>query len=154
MCENVASATFRLLAEQKLTDNQTKAFASKNFLVNIHALMLEVKEAVRHFMKQEDVEDIIAKITTDVDESLMRILESILEHYPQAPAAGQTARMRDAIINVNRAEDEANDLILNRDIRIEKYLNLDQNKTEIMNQYENYTGFIMEVINSAINVTR
>jgi hypothetical protein len=40
MCENVASATFRLLNEGKLTDNEAKAFASKNFLVNIHALML------------------------------------------------------------------------------------------------------------------
>lgn len=40
MCENVTSVTFRLLNEAKLTDNETKAFASKNFLVNIHALML------------------------------------------------------------------------------------------------------------------
>ena len=40
MCENVASVTFRLLNEGKLTDNEAKAFASKNFIVNIHALML------------------------------------------------------------------------------------------------------------------
>jgi hypothetical protein len=56
MCENVTSITFRLLNENKLTDNEAKAFASKNFIVNIHSLMIEIKNAVKYFTKEEDVE--------------------------------------------------------------------------------------------------
>ena len=50
---------------------------------------------------------------------------------------------------MNRSEDETNDLIFTKNIQIEKY-----SKKEKEDQYLKYSGFIMEVINIAINATR
>lgn len=57
--------------------------------------------------------------------------------------------MREVITDVNRSQDEKNDLIVTKDIKIGNYL--------MRNSHigpEDYTGFVMEVINAAINVTR
>jgi hypothetical protein len=53
-------------------------------------------------------------------------------HYPQAPAAGATARMREVIVDVNRVQDEQNNLIFLSDITIAKYVKI--NKGEIISK--------------------
>ena len=36
-------------------------------MVNIHSLLIEIKNAVNYFTKSEEIEDIMAKITTEID---------------------------------------------------------------------------------------
>jgi hypothetical protein len=50
----------------------------------------------------------------------------LASHYPQAPAAGATARMREVIVDVNRVQDEQNNLIFSSDIKIAKYVKIDK----------------------------
>lgn len=38
----------------------------------------------------------------NVDEMMSEILVNLADNYPQAPAAGETPRMREAIIDLNR----------------------------------------------------
>lgn len=49
-------------------------------------------------------------------------MKNLAAYYPQAPPAGNTAKMREVIVNVNREGDEAHDLIFNRKINIDKYI--------------------------------
>jgi hypothetical protein len=70
--------------------------------------------------------------------------------------------MREVINPVNRGDDPQNDFIYTSGIKIKKYLKFTKqknNKGEIietadLNEKEDYTAFIMEVINSAILVTQ
>ncbi len=85
----------------------------------------------------------------------MEVLKSLAAYYPQAPPAGNTAKMRQVIVNVNRSEDETTDLIYNLGIKIDKYIRRKSwDSGQILTSYEEYTGFIMEVINATIEVTR
>ena len=87
-------------------------------------------------------EDLSKALTRDIDNYLKELLNDLASHYPQASAGGETARMREVILNVNRSEDETNDLIYTKNIQIEKYAKKDKE-----DQYLKYSGFIMEVIN-------
>ena len=44
------------------------------------------------------------KLTKSIDDLLAQVLSQLASHYPQAPAAGASARMRDVIYDVNRAQ--------------------------------------------------
>lgn len=74
---------------------------------------------------------------------LATILVNLTDNFPQAPASGGTPRMREAILDINRVEDEENDLIFANGIKVEKYMKPDND----------YTEFIMKVVNTAISVT-
>ncbi len=50
------------------------------------------------------------------------ILVNLADNYPQAPPSGGTPRMRDAIIDLNRVENEENDLIFANRIEIGQYI--------------------------------
>ena len=50
---------------------------------------------------------------------------NLADYYPQAPVTGGTLRMKEVINEVNRVDDEANDLILSNDIRIDRHLKLE-----------------------------
>jgi hypothetical protein len=63
------------------------------------------------------------------------ILVNLADYYPQAPITGGTLRMKEVINEVNRVDDEANDLILSNDIRIDKYLKLVAKKDENNRQF-------------------
>jgi hypothetical protein len=45
MCENVNSIAFARLNEGRLTENEAKAFASKNILANIQSVLSEVRKS-------------------------------------------------------------------------------------------------------------
>lgn len=80
-------------------------------------------------------------MTVEVDTKLNDILTNLADSYPQAPASGGTQRMREAITELNRVQDEENDLIYASGL-------------EIREQGGDYTKFVMEVINAALRVTQ
>ena len=84
-----------------------------------------------------------------MDNILENVLINLADSYPQAPVVGGTPRMRDVIHEVNRVEDEENDFIFTSGIKISEYLDKEGNPRSD----EDYTEFIMRVINSAIEVT-
>ena len=53
------------------------------------------------------------------------ILSNLADSYPQAPASGGTPRMRDVITDINRMDDEENDLIFTAGIKISDYLDIE-----------------------------
>lgn len=55
---------------------------------------------------------------------MQSILTNLADNYPQAPAAGGTLKMREAIKEVNRLEDEENDFIYANSISLKDYLEL------------------------------
>jgi hypothetical protein len=124
MCENVVSISFKLLNDGKLTENEAKDFASKNILSNVVAILTEIVGLIRVVVKKEDVELVAYKLTLEIDEVLMEILKNLASYYPQAPPAGNTAKMREVIVNVNRSWDESTDLIYSSGIAVDKYLRL------------------------------
>ena len=91
---------------------------------------------------------------------LYNVLSNIADQFPQAPPAGGTPRMREAITEVNRMNDWKNDSIHANGIDIQKYLELTK-EHKLWGYYyyihpnnEDYIGFIMEVINKIITVTQ
>ena len=50
------------------------------------------------------------------------ILTNLSDSYPQAPTSGGTIRMREVTSEVNRVEDDENDLIYTSGIKIKNYL--------------------------------
>ena len=67
-------------------------------------------------------------------------MKGLSDYYPMAPATGGTPKMREVLSSINRAEDEEFDLIYAHKIKI--------TAEEI--KEEDYTAFIMNVINKAI----
>lgn len=53
------------------------------------------------------------------------MLDNLSDYYPQAPATGGTAKMKEVILNINRTDDEENDLICTNNIRIGRHLKLE-----------------------------
>lgn len=76
------------------------------------------------------------------------MLINLADNYPEAPAAGGTIRMRDAVLDIQRVEEEANDLIFASGIKIQDFII--KEKKENPRGTPNYTKFIMEVVNTAI----
>lgn len=72
------------------------------------------------------------------------ILSNLADYYPQALPTGGTPRMKEVIKEINRVEDQENDLIFANNIKL----------NDFKDEEGNYTRFIMEVINTAIGVTQ
>ena len=58
------------------------------------------------------------------EQVLRNILINQADNYPQAPVSGGTPRMRDAINDIDRTDDEENDLIWTSQIKISDFLNI------------------------------
>ena len=65
-----------------------------------------------------------ADLIIETDNILHNILINVADSYPQAPISGGTPRMREVITEVNRIEDEENDLIWNSGIKISDFLDV------------------------------
>jgi hypothetical protein len=83
-------------------------------------------------------------LTAELDNVLNNILINLADLYPQALPSGGTLRMRAAINEVNRVDDEENDFIYCSGIKIGHYLS----------EEGDYTQFVMKVINTIIEVTQ
>jgi len=59
--ENITSVSFNLLNEGKLTDSETKDFASKNILMNVNTLFKKIMENVqlKKIVKEKEILKII-----------------------------------------------------------------------------------------------
>jgi hypothetical protein len=44
-------------------------------------------------------------MTSSIDEYLSKLFSELAKHYPQAPAAGASARMKKSIVEFNRIQD-------------------------------------------------
>ena len=95
-----------------------------------------------------DLDEMTNLLIIQIENILDNILINLADSYPQAPISGGTPRMREAINEVNRVEDEQNDFLYTSGIKIRDYLEDDKPR-----QDEDYTQFIMRVINAIIEVT-
>ena len=100
-----------------------------------------------------------ADLIIETDNILHNILINVADNYPQAPISGGTPRMREVITEVNRLDDEENDLIWNSGIKISDFLDVKDigsrtNERIDFKEDEDYTEYIMQVVNAAINVTQ
>ena len=66
----------------------------------------------------------------EVDNILNNILVNLADMYPQAPPSGATPRMRQAITQVNRSDDDKNDFIFANRIKISDYVSIKRKKAE------------------------
>ena len=64
----------------------------------------------------------------EMDNMLNNILLNLADFYPQAPAAGGTPRMKETITEVNRVDDQQNDLIFTTNIKMSDFLKLKKDK--------------------------
>jgi hypothetical protein len=138
-------------------------YAAKNILLNINSILRETLSAVNknqllQTLPLEELKRLEYQLTVDADQMLGDVMVNLADYYPQAAAAGGTPRMRETITEVNRAEDEENDLIFANKINICKYLSIstDDFGREVIDLEgkEDYTGFVMDVINTAIKATQ
>ena len=95
---------------------------------------------------------------------LHNILINLAGCYPQAPSSGATLRMREAITEINREDDEENDFFftsgLIKTVSFEKFLtfkkDINENGEEVrrldLGPEGDYVEIIMETINATIKV--
>jgi hypothetical protein len=89
---------------------------------------------------------------------LNSILSNLADNFPQAAATGGSLRMKEVINQVDRVQDEENDLIFANGLKISDYLSTQEdpngNEQLILEEEGDYTQFVMKVINTAISVTQ
>ena len=71
---------------------------------------------------EKGVKEVQDNLILQMENILHNILINLADSYPQAPISGGTPRMREMITEVNRADDEENDLIWTSGIKISDYL--------------------------------
>ena len=100
-------------------------------MLNVHSIFKETIKAIESnvILMEKVGKDGIGKIKADLvvetDNILHNILINLADSYPQAPASGGTPRMREAINEVNRVDDEENDLIHTCGIKISDFLQVE-----------------------------
>ena len=106
-------------------------YASKNIMLNVHSILRETVETIRKnssLTTAIDLEEFKSSLAIKMDNILSNILLNLANSYPQAPASGGTPRMREVINEVNRVNDEENDLIFANGIKISDYLQIEENE--------------------------
>ena len=96
-------------------------------------------------------EKLTQQLVYKADNMLSDILANLADNYPQAPPSGGTPRMRDAILELNRVEEEENDLIFANGIEIGKHIEgrpkiditLRDDEFKYGEEQRDYTKFIM-----------
>ena len=61
-------------------------------------------------------------LIVETDNILHNILINLADSFPQAPVSGGSIRMREVINEINRADNEENDLIMTSGIKIRDYI--------------------------------
>ena len=78
------------------------------------------------FIGTDKMEEVKIDLMLQTENILHNILINLADSYPQAPASGGTPRMREVITEVNRVDDEENDLIWVNKISISDYVSSTQ----------------------------
>lgn len=147
---NVASAAFKFLNREELTETEAKEYASKNVLLNVNSFFrqmsyaISVKPKLNAVIEQKKLDEFRLRLLKEMDSLLESILTNLADSYPMAPATGGSQKMRQNVQDINRTDNEAYDLIFANKISIEEHIN----------EKGDYTKFIMEVINAAIRATQ
>ena len=106
---NVLSVGFKFLQEGGLDGKEAKEFTSKNMMLNIHAIFRHTIAALAGnplLAGKFDLKDLKKALIIDMDNILHNIFINLIDYYPQAAGVGGSPRMKDAIIEINRSEDE------------------------------------------------
>jgi hypothetical protein len=81
--------------EGKLKENECKDYASKNILLNVHAVCRETFRSLKERGiidgREKEVE---LALTELADNTLTNAVRSLAPYYPQAPPSGGTPRIR------------------------------------------------------------
>ena len=108
----MVSAAFNFLEEKRLGEYDSKEYAAKNIMVNLHSIFRKtVQSVIDTVQRQEKLQDKINVkefrqiFMVEVDSMINNILINLADNYPQAPVTGGTPRMREAITEINRVED-------------------------------------------------
>lgn len=134
-------------------------------MINIQSLYLQIFKAIDRQSKIREkinIEGLKISLIKKIEEITNNILINLSDYYPQAPITGGTPRMNNIIEQVNKVENEENDLIFANDIKISDYLDLFTYSEQSGKKYEqinmredeDYTQFIMEVVNKVIKVVQ
>jgi hypothetical protein len=133
-------------------------------MLNVQSILshtIKAFESNEKLIKRINIEEVKEDLAIEIDCILKNIMINLADSYPQAPASGATPKMKDVINDVNRADDEENDLIYANNINIREFVQYEtKNSKGDLTTYEKicfnedgYTEFIMKVINTAIEVT-
>lgn len=89
-----------------------------------------------------------------MDEILKDILINLADHYPQAPSTGGNTRLKEAVMDINRADDEKHDFFITEGIKISEYMDCNNRGKKVPREDGDYTPFVMKVFNSIIEATQ
>ena len=109
---NIVSIAFKFRCKTDLEDAEAKEMASKNIMLNIYSIFRETIKAIAHCpalkeaLGEEGLKEVREDLVIQVDNILHNILINLADSYPQAPASGGTPRMKEAINEINRMDDE------------------------------------------------
>jgi hypothetical protein len=139
---NIVSTAFRLLCRGELEEKEAKEYAVKNITLNLHSAYQRTVSALQHHSQTKDrvKEGEWAVFISELDAILAHTLSNLADLYPMAAPSGGTLRMRNIINEVNRVDDEENDFIYCNKITVQ------------YSEDDDYTAFIMRVINAIIEV--
>lgn len=71
----------------------------------MESILTKIINEIKLVLVKKEVELLAFELTEEIDYILMEVLKNLASYYPQAPPAGNSAKMREVIANVNRAED-------------------------------------------------
>jgi hypothetical protein len=99
--------SFRYLHEGKLKYNETKDYASKNILLNVHSLFYKIvstlsKEGLLDSSEKEGMKKFEYDLQDLIDNNLKHVLINLMSYYPQPPPTGATFRIKEALIEMDR----------------------------------------------------
>ena len=83
--------------------------------------MTEHKD-LKEVVEERGVQQLKDNLLILTEQILRNILINQADNYPQAPVSGGTPRMREVINDINRTDDEENDLIWTSGIKISDFL--------------------------------
>jgi hypothetical protein len=131
---NTVSAGFKFLCRQELEENEAKEFSAKNIMLNTQAIFREAMRRVEEhpaLKKRVDVQELRDYLLVEVDNMVSNACLNLADLYPQAPPSGGTPRMREAISDINRVDDEANEFTFANNIKMADFLKLDEPDTQM-----------------------
>lgn len=111
--------------------------------MNVYSLFKEIIETLtsEDIASKKEIKKLRFSLIELVDNTLNQILSNLAPYYPQAPPTGGTPRMREAILSIDRNFNEELDFLYTQGLKLK------------VSDDNDYTGYIMNVINRAIHAT-
>lgn len=91
-------------------------------MLNLHSIFIKTVQAIESHdglkKLQLKMPEIKQGLILELESIVKDVLINLADYYPQAPVTGGTLRMNSAINEVNRVEDEENDLIFSNGLSV------------------------------------